>query len=124
MTMGTLYLAQTCMSCSSRSLLLCTIWLMANGAGRPVGVALSQAASVSVISASQSSSCAAGRALSAGMEPTMPALHCSITSFGVADDEQGRADDGQRGLCNTGGKGGHGGLQIDKIGLSALFIKR
>jgi hypothetical protein len=32
---------------------------------------------------SHSSSCAAGRALSAGMEPTTPALHCSITSLGL-----------------------------------------
>ena len=29
------------------------------------------------------------------MEPTMPALHCSITSCGLADDEQRRADDRQ-----------------------------
>ena len=36
-----------------------------------------------MISASQSSSCEAGRALSAGIEPTTPALHCSITSFGL-----------------------------------------
>src|SRR5256885_13192539 len=61
MTMGTLYLAHICMSCSSRSLLLCTIWLMANGAEGRSGWALSQAARVSVISASQSSSCSAGR---------------------------------------------------------------
>ncbi|MCY1351984.1 hypothetical protein D9M69_382660 [compost metagenome] len=36
-----------------------------------------------MISASQSSSREAGRALSAGMEPTTPALHCSITSLGL-----------------------------------------
>ena len=41
------------------------------------------AASVSVISASHSSSCSAGRAFSAGIEPTTPALHCAITSFGL-----------------------------------------
>jgi hypothetical protein len=41
------------------------------------------AASASVISASQSSSNAAGRALSAGIEPTTPAVHCAITSFGL-----------------------------------------
>ena len=27
--------------------------------------------------------CEAGRALSAGMEPTTPAMHCAITSLGV-----------------------------------------
>jgi hypothetical protein len=32
MTIGTLYFTHISMSCSSRSLLLCTIWLMANGA--------------------------------------------------------------------------------------------
>src|SRR5256885_15923073 len=70
--------------CSSDlSLLLCTIWLMANGAEGRSGWALSQAARVSVISASQSSSCSAGRALSAGMEPTMPAWHWAITSLGL-----------------------------------------
>ena len=42
-------------------------------------------------SISQSSSCAAGRALSAGMEPTTPALHWATTSR-VADDEQRRTD--------------------------------
>ena len=36
-----------------------------------------------MISASHSSSCDAGRALSAGIDPTNPALHCSITSFGL-----------------------------------------
>ena len=71
------------MSCSSRSLLLCTIWLTANGAAGASGWARSWAASASVISASHSSSCDAGRAFSAGNEPTMPALHCAITSFGL-----------------------------------------
>jgi hypothetical protein len=36
-----------------------------------------------VISASHSSSCSAGRALSAGIEPTTPAMHCAITSLGL-----------------------------------------
>jgi hypothetical protein len=43
----------------------------------------SQAASVSVISASHSSSCEAGRALSAGIDPTTPAVHWAITSLGL-----------------------------------------
>ena len=71
------------MSCSSRSLLLCTIWLIANGAAGCSGWSRSHAASVSVISASHSSSCDAGRAFSAGIEPTTPALHCAMTSFGL-----------------------------------------
>ena len=71
------------MSCSSRSLDLCTIWLIAKGAAGCSGWAWSYAASVSVISASHSSSCAAGRALSAGNEPTMPALHWAMTSSGL-----------------------------------------
>ena len=104
MTMGTLYLAQTCMSCSSRSLLLCTIWLIAKGAEGRSGFALSQAARVSVISASHSSSSSAGRALSAGMEPTMPALHCSITSLGLLMMNRGEPMTGSVGFCNTGGK--------------------
>src|SRR5438094_908112 len=67
-TIGTLYFAHICMSCSSRSLLLCTIWLTANGAAGLCGCALLYAASVSVISASHSSSCSAGRALSAAFD--------------------------------------------------------
>jgi hypothetical protein len=70
------------------------------------GVARSQAASVSVISASHSSSCAAGRALSAGMEPTTPACALRDHQLGVADDEQRRADDGQRQVLQDGGEFG------------------
>ena len=104
MTIGTWYLAQTAMSCSSRSLLLCTIWLMAKGAAGCSGWARSWAARVSVISASQSSSCAAGRALSAGMEPTMPALHCAITSCGLLMMNSGEPITGKVSFCKTGGK--------------------
>jgi hypothetical protein len=93
------------MSCSSRSLLLCTIWLMANGRRRLSGCALSYAASVSVISASQSSSCAAGRALSAGMEPTTPALHCSITSLGLLMMNSGEPMTGNGRRFKGGGNG-------------------
>jgi hypothetical protein len=42
---------------------LCTIWLMAKGAAGCSGWSRFQAASVSVISCSHSSSCAAGRAV-------------------------------------------------------------
>jgi hypothetical protein len=102
MMIGTLYLAQSCMSCSSRSLLLCTIWLMAKGAAGWSGWARSCAASASVISASHSSSCEAGRALSAGIEPTTPALHCSITSLGLLMMNSGEPITGNFRLCRTG----------------------
>ena len=82
MTIGTFYFAQISMSCSSRSLDLCTMWLMAKGADGGSGWSRSYAASSSVISVSHSSSCSAGRALSAGKAPTMPALHCAITRSG------------------------------------------
>src|SRR6185437_15686880 len=41
------------------------------------------AAFASLISTIHSSSCSLGRALSAGNEPTMPEVHCAITSFGT-----------------------------------------
>ena len=47
----------------------------------------------------QPSSSSFGRALSAGNEPTMPAVHCAMTSSGVGDDEHRRADDRQRELA-------------------------
>ena len=103
MTIGTLYLAHNCMSCSSRSLLLCTIWLMANGAAGSSGCALSHAASASVISASHSSSCSAGRALSAGMEPTTPDVHWAITSLGLLMMNNGEPMTGNFTRCRTGG---------------------
>jgi hypothetical protein len=105
MTIGTLYLAQTAMSCSSRSLLLWTIWLMAKGAAFRSGLARSQAASVSVISCSHSSSCAAGRALSAGIEPTMPALHISMTSGGWLMMKSGEPMIGSGTEARIGGSG-------------------
>ncbi len=103
MTIGTLYLAQTCMSCSSRSLVLCTIWLIANGADFAAGWSRSQAASVSVISASHSSSWLAGRAFSAGIEPTMPAWHCAMTSLGLLMMNSGEPMTGSASPCRTGG---------------------
>ena len=105
MTIGTLYLAHTCMSCSSRSLLLCTIWLIANGAAGRSGWSRFQAASVSVISASHSSSCSAGRALSAGIEPTTPAVHWAMTSFGLLMMKSGAPMIGSGSDRRTGGRG-------------------
>ena len=105
MTRGTLYLAHTCRSCSRRSLLLCTIWLMANGAAGASGWAWLWAAKASVISANHSSSCEAGRALSAGIEPTMPALHCAITSLGLLMMNSGAPITGKRKRCSAAGNG-------------------
>ena len=93
------------MSCSSRSLLLWTIWLIANGAAGRSGWARSCAASVSVISASHSSSCSAGRAFSAGIEPTMPALHCAMTSLGLLMMNSGAPMIGRGRLRRTAGSG-------------------
>ena len=103
MTIGTLYFSHICMSCSSRSLLLCTIWLMANGAAGCSGCLRFHAASVSVISASHSSSCDAGRAFSAGIEPTMPALHCSMTSLGLLTMNSGEPMTGMRKRSKSAG---------------------
>ncbi len=112
MTIGTLYLAQTCMSCSSRSLLLCTIWLMAKGAAGLSGWSRSCAARASVISASHSSSSSAGRALSAGMEPTMPALHWAMTSWGLLMMNSGDPMTGSESFCSTGGRRDMGSLLL------------
>jgi len=37
------------------------------------------------------------------MEPTMPALHCSITSWGLLMMNSGEPMTGSEGLCNAGG---------------------
>src|SRR4051795_9634321 len=83
MIIGTLYLAQSCMSWSSRLFDLCTIWLTANGADGLSGCARSYAAGFSVMPPSHSSSSSGGRAFSDGNEPTTPALHCAITRSGT-----------------------------------------
>ena len=83
MMIGTLYLTHIAMSCCKRSFDLCTIWLMAKGAAGLSGLAALYAAKVSVISFSHSSSCSAGRAFNAGIEPTTPAIHCAMTSLGL-----------------------------------------
>ena len=59
-----------------------TIWLTANGAtGRPGLAALKSASSVAM-RVSHFDNSSAGRALSAGNDPTMPAWHCAMTSSG------------------------------------------
>jgi len=68
------------MSSSRRAFDLWTIWLTANGAAGLSGWARSCAASASVISCSHSSSWLIGRALRAGNDPTIPALHCAIAA--------------------------------------------
>jgi hypothetical protein len=57
-----------------------------------------------VISANQSSSCAAGRALSAGMEPTTPALHWAMTSWGLLMMNSGEPITGNWMFFSTGGR--------------------
>jgi hypothetical protein len=56
-----------------------------------------------VISISHSSSCAAGRALSAGIAPTTPALHCAITSLGLLMMNSGEPMMGSGRFARTGG---------------------
>src|SRR5688572_21050911 len=94
---GTLCRMQVSRSCSSRSFDLCTIWFTAYGA------ASGCAASVLSISFSQPSSASFGRAFSAGNDPTIPALHCSMTSFGLPAMNIGAAMTGMRRRCRTGG---------------------
>ena len=82
MKIGTLCSTQTFTSCSSRALDACTIWFTATGPTGLPGLAARNAASSSPICVSHSSSNSAGRAFSAGNDPTMPALHCASTSSG------------------------------------------
>jgi hypothetical protein len=52
-----------------------------------------------------SSNTGAGRALSAGNDPMMPALHCSITNAGVEIMNNGEPTTGRRNaFCRLGGK--------------------
>ena len=77
---------------------------MANGAAGDSGWARSCAASASVISASHSSSWEAGRALSAGIEPTTPALHWAMTSLGLLMMNSGEPITGNFRFFRTGGR--------------------
>jgi signal transduction histidine kinase len=67
-----------------------------HGAAGRSGWAALWAARLSVICASHSSSCASGRAFSAGKEPTMPALHCASTSGGCEMMKRGDPTTGMR----------------------------
>ena len=107
MTIGTLYFTHSARSCSSRSFDLCTIWLTAKGAAGRSGFVASWAASSSVISASHSSSWSSGRAFSAGNEPTMPALHCAITSGGCEMMNSGEATTGKSEIVFQDGRQRH-----------------
>ena len=98
MTIGAFHLTVIAMSSSSRAFDLWTIWLTANGAAGRSGCARSWAASASVISCSHSSSCEMGRALSAGKEPTIPALHWAITSAGCETMNNGAPTTGSLSL--------------------------
>eukprot|EP00967_Tisochrysis_lutea_P145775 scaffold274111_cov36-Tisochrysis_lutea.AAC.3 len=79
-TSGTSCLTHASRSCCSLSLERWTIWLTANGAAGACGCAASCSASACLICTIHSSSFSLGLALSAGKEPTTPALHCAITS--------------------------------------------
>ena len=117
MITGTLCFTTIAMSWSRRSFDLCTIWLTANGAAGRSGCALSCAASVSVISASQSSSCSAGRALSAGIAPITPALHCSMTSCGLLMMNSGAPMTGSARLRKHAGRFG---IVVERVGNDGL----
>src|SRR5258708_1498708 len=83
MIIGTLCFSHSARAGAGRLFERCTIWLTANGADGGPGCALSYAASSSLIRPSHSSSSSAGRAFSAGNDPTTPALHCAITRSGT-----------------------------------------
>ena len=104
MTIGTFHFAQIIMSCSNRSFDRCTIWLTAKGAAARSGWLRFQAASASVISCSHSSSCSAGRAFRDGKLPTMPLVHCAMTSLGFETMNNGEPMTGMRSPCRIGGK--------------------
>ena len=58
-----------------------------------------------MISASHSSSCSAGRAFSAGIEPTTPAVHWAMTSLGLLMMKSGAPMIGSGRLRRTAGNG-------------------
>jgi hypothetical protein len=104
MMMGTWCFTHTSTSCARRSFDWCTIWLTAMGPTRLSGLAAWNAANSACSSVSQVSSSSAGRAFSAGKEPTMPALHCAATSFGPLAMNIGDAMTGRVRFCSTGGR--------------------
>ena len=82
---------------------------MANGAAGLSGCSLLYASKVAVISINHSSSCSAGLALRAGIEPITPALHWAITNLGLLIIKSGAAMTGKlpsaKCLRRTSGRG-------------------
>jgi hypothetical protein len=74
------------------------------GADGASGWSRSQAASASVTSCSHSSRREAGRALSAGKLPTIPAVHWAMTSAGLEMMNIGAATTGSRRFVKIGGR--------------------
>mmetsp|Transcript_18385 Transcript_18385/g.57290 ORF Transcript_18385/g.57290 Transcript_18385/m.57290 type:complete len:505 (+) Transcript_18385:99-1613(+) len=96
-TMGTRCSTQMARSVRSRLFEAWQIWLTANGAGRlPAASAVASSALIRSIHAVSSSGV---RALSAGNEPTMPALHCSMTSSGHETMKSGEPITGSLRRC-------------------------
>ena len=92
------------MSCSSRSLLLCTIWLIANGAAGALGMRAVVGRQRLGDLGSHSSSCDGGPRVERRHRADDARLALRDHQLRVADDEQRRADDGQRaGCCRTAG---------------------
>src|SRR5690606_26308161 len=104
MTIGTLYFTHISRSCCRRELERCTIWLTANGAAGLSGLAWFQASSSSVMRLSHTSGWSAGRAFSAGKEPTTPALHWAMTRSGLDRMNIGDATAGRRRVFRISGK--------------------
>ena len=120
MMIGTSCLTQTSMSCISRSLEAWTIWLTAKGAILRVGSAALAAASSALMRVSQTSSWSAGRAFSAGNEPTTPTRHCAMTSSGPETMNIGEPMTGQVERVGKGSGEGHGVERPQALGLPAL----
>ena len=75
--------------------------MTAKGAEGLSGLAASYSANSVVILSSQRSSSASGRALSAGKEPTTPALHWAITRSGLEIIKRGAATTGNLKRCES-----------------------
>ncbi len=71
------------------------------------------------------------RALSAGMEPTMPAWHCAITSFGLLMMNSGEPMTGSESFWKTGGRVRMGkspvcrsGVSVDGSGCGSVSLRK
>ena len=91
MMIGTWWRMHTSRSWSRRSLDWWMIWLTAKGAILAPGCACLRCASAASIVVSHSSNICAGRALSAGNEPTTPLSHWAMTRFGLETMNMGAA---------------------------------